>query len=331
VDRSSDDIPGEPAAQEQVGTSLAAADFNGDGSDDIAIGIPKADAGGVRQAGSVLIVYSGTDPADGSLIAQAAEEVSRADGLVPGEPERLAAFGSVLAAADFDADGYDDLAIGAPGSTVAGARAAGEVIVCYGSPSGLANSRAVAISQNTPLVPGEAESRDRFGSALAAGDLDEDGRPDLAVGTPDETTGSSLQVGQVVVVYSGAGGLDPRVALEIAPGMLPVGLSSAARQAFGHSLAIGLLNGDAAPDLAIGVPGQTISGISEAGALTVAWGGNEDLPGVATATARPPTATPQPSITPTAPATGTPRPLTFVYLPYGARLATHGRWPTPVR
>ena len=72
--------------------------------------------------------------------------------------------------ADFNADGFSDLAIGAPTEDAA-ALADGGVNVIYGSAGGLS---ATAIpdqlwGQDTPSVEGVAEAGDRFGYSLAAG------------------------------------------------------------------------------------------------------------------------------------------------------------------
>ncbi len=70
--------------------------------------------------------------------------------------------------ADFDGDGYDDLAVGAPGDSVRGQGSAGAVNVLYGSRNGL---HADGDQQFTKALPGlgTAEAGARFGAGLAAG------------------------------------------------------------------------------------------------------------------------------------------------------------------
>ena len=51
---------------------------------------------------------------------------------------------------------------------------------------GVGSAPARVLSQNTPGVPGAAEPLDRFGAALAAGDVTGDAVDDLAVGAPGE-------------------------------------------------------------------------------------------------------------------------------------------------
>lgn len=121
-------------------------------------------------------------------------------------------FGSALASGDFDDDGYDDLAIAAPQKLVTRAdlsthAAAGVVFVLYGSPSGLAVAGQQAWHQGRNGLAGVAELDDRMGEALAAGDVDGDGRDDLAIGAPYEDVGAVVDAGGVDLLYGSAGGL----------------------------------------------------------------------------------------------------------------------------
>ena len=63
--------------------------------------------------------------------------------------------------ADFNGDGWGDLAVGVPGE--------GAVNVLYGSSKGLSTVGNQLITQNTGGCPEEAETGDGFGHALAAG------------------------------------------------------------------------------------------------------------------------------------------------------------------
>ena len=69
------------------------------------------------------------------------------------------------------------------------------------------------ISQSSPGVPGASEEGDTWGAVVAAGDFDNDGRADLAVGAPGEDTGQGVDVGAVVVLWGGTGGLSGGTAL----------------------------------------------------------------------------------------------------------------------
>src|SRR5262245_4462995 len=77
--------------------------------------------------------------------------------------------------ADFNNDGFADLAVGVPGEAVGSTREAGAVNVLYGGTGGLAGSGSQLFTQNTSGVGSSAEAGDSFGDALATGDFNDDG------------------------------------------------------------------------------------------------------------------------------------------------------------
>jgi hypothetical protein len=102
-------------------------------------------------------------------------------------------------AADFDGDGVPDLAVGVPGENAA----AGAVNVLYGTGGGLSGTGSQLFDQ----VGSAVEQLDTFGSALAAGDFNQDGFPDLAAAAPQEDIGGDLNAGTVSVLHGSAAGL----------------------------------------------------------------------------------------------------------------------------
>ncbi|MCG0062494.1 FG-GAP and VCBS repeat-containing protein [Streptomyces tricolor] len=169
------------------GTAAAApsglpGDFNGDGYRDVAVAAPAATVGGKSWAGQVAVVYgtaSGPDPAKRQLISQNTAGV-------PGGAEKGDAFGSALAAADLNRDGYSDLVVGAPDEAAGSAADAGTVVIVWGSRSGLSGGTTVKNPQ--PLYGGY------FGTSIAAADFTGDGKPDLAISAQSDSGSSSWRV-----------------------------------------------------------------------------------------------------------------------------------------
>ena len=129
---------------------------------------------------------------------------------VPGNHEYRDLFGSVLAAGDFDGDGADDLAIGAPGEDAARPQdhGAGAVTVLHGSINGLSASRAERWTQDSPGVQSEAQPGESFGISLASGQFGGSTQDDLAIGVPGERQPGVRHAGLVNVLYGHVGGLD---------------------------------------------------------------------------------------------------------------------------
>jgi hypothetical protein len=236
--------------------SDVAADFNGDGVADLAVGVP----GENDIAGAVNILYGAGSGLSGSG-AQAFFQVG-------GAAEFRDRFGSALAAGDFNGDGVADLAAGASGEDVGSVADAGAVSVLYGGAGGLTTAGGRLFTQNSSGVPGTAEEQDWFGWALAAGDFNRDGFADLAVSAPSESVGSAFAAGAVSVLYGSAGGLTTsggRLFTQVA-GAVEVG------DQFGSALAAGDFNRDGFVDLAAGAPGEAVGSAGGAGAVSVLSG-----------------------------------------------------------
>jgi len=162
-------------------------------------------------------------------------------------------FGAAIAGrGDFDRDGWPDVVVGAPGFP--GGAGTGRVYLYRGGPGmdGLADMNFAA-----------AASQSAFGQAVAwAGDMNGDGAPDLAIGSPRERT-SGPSGGAVRIYFGGS-----------APDTVPdlVLWSPHAGQLFGAAVAAaGDLNGDGFADLVVGAP--TDSNVSNIGHAYVYLGG----------------------------------------------------------
>ncbi|WAX81651.1 FG-GAP and VCBS repeat-containing protein [Streptomyces sp. KMM 9044] len=122
---------------------------------------------------------------------------------------------------DLDAAGCPDVAIAAPGGIVNGRAEAGYVAVVYGMARGPNGVKRQLISQNRYGIPGTAEAGDRFGSHLAAADLDDDDFTDLVVGALGEDADGARDTGRYTVLWGSMGGLATATATAIGRGTSP--------------------------------------------------------------------------------------------------------------
>ncbi len=103
-------------------------------------------------------------------------------------PEPVDQFGAVLAAGDYNGDGFFDLAVGAPAEDVGTTGDAGAVTVLFGGPGGLTTAGHQTLFQGGGGVSGTAEGDDLFGAALASGVLAGDDVPTWSSAPPARTS-----------------------------------------------------------------------------------------------------------------------------------------------
>jgi hypothetical protein len=233
-------LSNKPVQGDDFGQTLAVGDFNGDGYPDLAVGAPRrALAGGAALSGTVTLYYGGafvgarrTPDCGSNSICQGGgfPGITARFALSPQDASGVAnedgdLFGSALAVADFDGDGFQDLAVGAPGK----AGGAGRVFVYSGKALEVSSFPAVMLGA---FAKGGFGS---FGSALAAGDFNGDKVPDLAVGAPAKGQ-------EHVTVFQAASVTNflERVSITPPPGVLP-------GDGFGSTLLAARLTGKTRP------------------------------------------------------------------------------------
>lgn len=213
----------------RAGSSVALLpDLQGDGYAEVLVGAPGAAEG----QGAVLLARG--QPLSSSQAVTIQPQVA----LTGVEP--LGAVGTSLAVADFDGDGLSDVATNAALRTMSGddeTWSSGKACVWSG-----ADAETDTSVESLPCWHASG-ARDAAGHALATGDLDLDGYADLVVGAP--YAGGAGRV----AVLSGGAVLTPGE-LDAAPGRV----GGQAAEAFGWTLSVGDLDGDARPEIAVGAP-----------------------------------------------------------------------------
>ncbi len=254
-----------PAEAATFGASVAVGDFDGDGHPDLAVGAP--DWSGYM--GSVTFFHGG----GASRTLPLWDEVHGASG---GEY-----LGWAMAAGDFDHDGKDELAVGAPGASVlyqgATVNKAGVVYV-YQYQSGCGCFQVIrTLSQVDTASFFPPVYGTEFGSVLAAGRWNDDLFRDLAVGVPSQNVDGHGEAGAVQIFYGSDSGLGTADAQGFRVGADGVTGTAADQDEMGWSLAGGDFDGDGHDDLAVGTPGRYGAGWYGAGAVYILRGSSSGI------------------------------------------------------
>ena len=257
--------PGSLAADDRFGESVAnIGDINGDGTPDMAVGAPgHATRGGATGDTYVLLMNP-----DGTVknTYEINSDTPNGPQMDPGDR-----FGwSVAGIGDLDDDGTPDMAVGAPGHATRGATT-GQMHIIFMNPDGTAKSTA-RIDTDTPNGPQSVSAGDRFATSVAGvGDLDGDGTPEIAAGAPGSITGPAGADDMYVLYMNPDGTVKGTSVINAETPNGPSSVDTADR--FGNAVAsIGDVNGDGAPEIAIGAPDSSYVYVAFTSAATAGPG-----------------------------------------------------------
>ncbi|MEQ8844014.1 MAG: integrin alpha [Phycisphaerales bacterium] len=269
---------------DRSGWSVASAgDVNGDGVDDLVVGAYTADPSGRRDAGATYVIFGRDAAAGGFPTALELADLDGSNGFrLDGVDADDRSGWSVASAGDVNADGIDDLIIGAFRADPGGRDSAGETYVVFGRDAASggfpAATQLADLDGNSGFRLDGVEASDYSGVSVAsAGDANGDGIGDLIIGAFRADPGGRLGAGETYVVFGrdgASGGFPAAIQLADLDGANGFRLDGVDGEDFsGETVAsAGDINGDGVDDLIIGSTDADPDGRSRAGESYVVFG-----------------------------------------------------------
>jgi len=235
-----------------LGPSVAVADVNGDGVDDLIAGAPGRSGIG---AGAVFVCFGGELPSVIDLQGTSANLTVL--GGAAGDNAGL-----TVCAADLNGDGMADLVAGALHADPGGRIDAGAAYVIFGR-------RQMDLSSQPSDATVTGTGNGELGRWLAAGDFNGDGVEDMLIAAPRDDPEGLTNAGAAYVLYGGNDFTGTISSAEADVSLWGIMADDGA----GEGVAAGDLNGDGIQDIIIGALLADPAGRADAGETYVVYGG----------------------------------------------------------
>ncbi|MER5443923.1 FG-GAP and VCBS repeat-containing protein [Streptomyces sp. NPDC002790] len=164
-----------------------------------------------------------------------------------------------LASGDVNGDGIDDLVVGSDPEDPDIGESMQKVTLAFGTQDGLKSDRTQEFDQSLPGFYGAQEDGDHLGSCVSVGDVDGDGRAEVALGISGEDFSGLSNAGSVALLHGSADGVTGEGSQVLNQNSADVPGVAESDDAFGSGCQLADTNGDGNSDLAVSATGENAS------------------------------------------------------------------------
>lgn len=248
-------VPGDAGTR----ATVVAGDFNGDGIDDIALGVPN-NSQATDYSGKIYVVY-GTPAVQSGMTISLDNPAVPATVYVP-DPASAGWLGAAMASGDVNNDGIDELLVSAPYRAPGG-----RVYIVYGQSAPPSSADLDTLSTHVTRIV-ESDWYQAFGASLDCCDSNGDGFDDVLVGAP----GDGVAPPGMAFMVMGAGAMPTTLSISyLAPGVLRF-FGESSYDGFGSRVRLADVNGDGHADAVISAPYADPLGCTDCGEVyAVYW------------------------------------------------------------